>query len=132
MPESPNFPMFSDPIIIGPASGLSMRFDEDGNEVWTSWRELEVGGEVFTKTWVQRCRHPVPSVPCRVYWGSHGCQLERGHVGHCECNCCECEDHELFRVRGCVGKYPYYGPDTGFCGEDVDRYGLPHLKGDDD
>ena len=29
---------------------------------------------------------------CRVYWGSHGCQLERGHEGTCECSCCMCDN----------------------------------------
>jgi hypothetical protein len=59
--------------------------------------------------------------PCRVYWGSHGCDLERGHPGgrdaH-DCGCCECENHPD-PDSGCVGKFPYYGPDTNFYGEDA-------------
>ena len=60
---------------------------------------------------------------CRVYWNTHGCQLERGHEGHHECDCCECENHELNNVDEdgvvCVGKSPYYGDDTTFFGEDA-------------
>ena len=61
--------------------------------------------------------------PCRVYWGSHGCDFERGHVGDCDCGCCECEDHPD-PDSGCVGKAPYYGPDTRFYGEDAAARGL--------
>lgn len=60
---------------------------------------------------------------CRVYWGSHGCIFRRGHVQPHECDCCECENHELnpYDEDGvlCVGKPPYYGSDTKFYGEDV-------------
>ena len=57
---------------------------------------------------------------CRVYWGSHGCDLERGHTAHHECGCCECENHEEdHETYGCVGKYPYYGENTKFYGEDA-------------
>jgi hypothetical protein len=41
---------------------------------------------------------------CRVYWGSHGCDLERGHDGQHVCGC---------------GTPPYYGADTNFYGEDA-------------
>ena len=57
---------------------------------------------------------------CRVYWGSHGCHLERGHDGPHLCD----EDCS-------VGAPPYYGPDvvTRFYGEDaapatVGRWGV--------
>lgn len=66
---------------------------------------------------------------CRVYWGSHGCNLERGHEGTHVCACCDCpEDHhdgitapELVDDEGvvCVAQAPYYGPGTVFYGEDV-------------
>jgi hypothetical protein len=55
---------------------------------------------------------------CRVYWGSHGCDLERGHDGHHFCNCCECTNHPD-PDSGCVGAYPYYGPETNFYGDDA-------------
>jgi hypothetical protein len=58
---------------------------------------------------------------CRVYWGSHGCDLERGHPGgrkaH-DCGCCDCEHHPD-KDSGCVGRYPFYGWRTRFYGEDV-------------
>ena len=54
---------------------------------------------------------------CRVFWGSHGCDLLRGHEGHHRCDCCECDVHEP--GTECVGSHPYYGPDTSFSGEDV-------------
>jgi hypothetical protein len=56
---------------------------------------------------------------CRVYWGSHGCCLPRGHHlvpgkdQHCRCECAADEE-------GNVGAYPYYGPDTYFYGEDAE------------
>lgn len=62
---------------------------------------------------------------CRVYWGSHGCQLPRGHDPKVEphaCDCCTCPDHERdHEGRGCVALPPYYGGDgqTVFYGEDA-------------
>lgn len=56
---------------------------------------------------------------CRVYWGTHGCELPRGHEGNHKCICCKCNDHESqYNENGCVGTYPYYGPDTRLWGED--------------
>jgi hypothetical protein len=56
---------------------------------------------------------------CRVYWGSHGCSLERGHKGP---HVCECADDPAFteieNVKN-VGAPPYYGPETVFYGEDA-------------
>jgi len=69
---------------------------------------------------------------CRVYWGSHGCDLVRGHDGPC---CCECGwewdlgfDEKYVRCGYApredsegvlnVGARPYYGWPTGFFGED--------------
>jgi len=69
---------------------------------------------------------PPPGGWCRVYWGSHGCHLERGHpddVPHA-CDCCECEDHPD-EDSGCVARPPYYGPDTRFYGEEAEALGLP-------
>lgn len=59
--------------------------------------------------------------PCRVYWGSHGCQLTRGHTEPHECDCCECEHHDETSLErfGCVAKPPYYGAITRFYGEDA-------------
>jgi hypothetical protein len=64
---------------------------------------------------------------CRVYWGSHGCDLARGHADDCECDCCECGGSHPDAGDGvlCVAKAPYYGPETRFYGEDVAARGLP-------
>lgn len=57
---------------------------------------------------------------CRVYWGTHGCRLERGHPGDCLCSpTCQADG---------VGKPPYYGPDTRFYGKDVQARGLPRRE----
>lgn len=66
--------------------------------------------------------------PCRVYWGSHGCDLERGHAERDgtphDCGCCDCGEHHPYPdwpdegVR-CVAKPPYYGDKTRFYGEDA-------------
>lgn len=67
---------------------------------------------------------------CRVYWGSHGCNLARGHEGPHRCSCADDDDMDcdpLTRIilrgdgEGClsVGAFPYYGPETNFYGEDV-------------
>lgn len=59
---------------------------------------------------------------CRVYWGTHGCELPRGHEGHHKCICCKCKDHESqYNENGCVGTYPYYGSNTMLSGEDLDQ-----------
>lgn len=66
--------------------------------------------------------------PCRVYWGSHGCDLERGHVERegtpHDCGCCDCGEHHPYPEwpetwAKCVAKEPYYGPETNFYGEDA-------------
>lgn len=62
---------------------------------------------------------------CRVYWGSHGCCLPRGHDGTCVCDCASGETPAGVLN---VGAAPYYGPDTGFYGEDVQSCGLPHVN----
>lgn len=66
---------------------------------------------------------------CRVYWGSHGCQFERGHEQPCRCDCCgdDCGPEH----NGCAGSPPYYGPDTHFYGEDVAARGMPSVEDDD-
>jgi hypothetical protein len=62
---------------------------------------------------------------CRVYWGSHGCALERGHHGPHVCVCAPLLARLLrqllpwHRQAGEVGAPPYYGADTRFYGEDV-------------
>jgi hypothetical protein len=70
------------------------------------------------------------SEPCRVYWGTHGCRLPRGHDGPHLCECADDEgaSHVLARHGidpQCVnvGAPPYYGPDTRLYGEDA--AGLP-------
>jgi hypothetical protein len=74
----------------------------------------------------------VPADPaftsCRVYWGSHGCGLERGHAERDgtphDCGCCGCGDHHPYPEwpdEGvlCVARAPYYGAETRFYGEDA-------------
>lgn len=60
---------------------------------------------------------------CRVYWGSHGCELERGHDGPHACDCCDCPDFHTGDPDAegvmCVAGPPYYGPETVFYGEDA-------------
>lgn len=67
---------------------------------------------------------------CRVYWGSHGCDLERGHTGPHDCGCCVCPDHATSNLNDagvmCVAKVPYYGPETNFYGEDVQPWERQH------
>lgn len=69
---------------------------------------------------------PLPDPDCRVYWGSHGCQLERGHDGPHLCHCArdDWQDHlpdgyEDDEGVCNVGAPPYYGTDTAFYGEDA-------------
>ena len=64
--------------------------------------------------------------PCRVYWGTHGCCLERGHDGPHLCECADDEDVDPVTRKYLsdpqlvnVGAPPYYGPDTRFYGEDT-------------
>lgn len=80
---------------------------------------------------------PKPEHPCDVNWGSHGCDLERGHKrGHV---CDPCTHHPwwlhavLYRAAhllkrsgrigywwgGCVERWPWYGKSTRFYGEDA-------------
>lgn len=74
----------------------------------------------------------MPAETCRVYWGSHGCELPRGHpedVPH-ECDCCRCGEHHPYPEWPdtqvlCVALPPYYGPGTRFYGEDAEALGLP-------
>ena len=61
---------------------------------------------------------------CRIYWGSHGCDLERGHEGNHRCGCA---DDPQFQGPGNVGGYPYYGRwMTWFYGEDAPRIQFRH------
>lgn len=68
---------------------------------------------------------------CRVYWGTHGCELPRGHDGTCVCDCAFEPDEPGVEN---VGAAPYYGPDTWFYGEDAAARGLPMIndQGDTD
>jgi hypothetical protein len=58
-----------------------------------------------------------PKEGCRVYWGSHGCELPRGHKGHHQCECAYDPEDEDGAIN--VGGHPYYGWMTYFWGEDV-------------
>lgn len=68
---------------------------------------------------------------CDVNWGSHSCSLPRDHEGKCVC-CCICKDHVNDPRDGCVGAWPYYGPQTRFFGGDVVSRGLPEFETTDD
>lgn len=68
---------------------------------------------------------------CEVYWGSHGCELPRGHHQtdgpdrYCRCDCVDPGDTG-------DGAYPYFGPETMFYGRDIaEVWGLPDEDSDD-
>jgi hypothetical protein len=71
---------------------------------------------------------------CRVYWGSHGCHLRRGHKGDHWCNCCECVSHpdpdpdNPGNAPSCVAGPPYYGQKTRYYGDDAEALGLPMVE----
>lgn len=58
---------------------------------------------------------------CPMFWGSHGCDLARGHDGQHWCrSCCRTDDREHMALHaaarpdqygsdGCAGTWPYYG-----------------------
>lgn len=58
---------------------------------------------------------------CPVFWGSHGCDLERGHDGQHLCRACCFPESDLhmdlhraapadgYGCDGCAGTWPYYG-----------------------
>lgn len=102
------------------SSSWSLIYD---TEAMVATRTVTENGEVVERTQYPLERRPEGWEPCRVYWGSHGCDLERGHDGHCECCCCCDGEHE--GGGSCVGMHPYYGPETRFYGEDVGARGLP-------
>lgn len=82
---------------------------------------MDENGERHEEEFFKPDKFPRPENPCRVYWGSHGCHLERGHEGHHMCDCCDCEVHTGEPDEDnitCVATFPYYGPDTYFYGED--------------
>ena len=58
---------------------------------------------------------------CRVYWGTHGCMLERGHEGDHLCRCSLDKRGRLlpYMKGGNVGRAPFYGRKTKFYGEDA-------------
>lgn len=56
---------------------------------------------------------------CRVYWGSHGCDLPKGHhLGEGPDRFCRCDCVDSASELG-DGGVLYYGPDTRLYGEDV-------------
>ena len=46
--------------------------------------------------------------PCRVYWGTHGCSKQRGHLGwhFCEPGCWQPDENSHFVFGEDVGLYP--------------------------
>lgn len=54
---------------------------------------------------------------CDTFWGSHGCGLDVGHDGPCDCMWTEYdEDGDIvsFEPAGGNCSPPYHGPDTLF------------------
>ena len=104
------------------------------------WPSLPAGADFMTVGEPVVIEFPLPPPyppgfePCDVYWGSHGCELPRGHEGTCECDCCTCEHHPYPDWPAtnalCVAKAPYYGPETRFYGDDVAARGLPEIDDD--
>jgi hypothetical protein len=73
---------------------------------------------------------------CDVYWGSHGCDKRRHHRGsRHKCDPCKWGPlHALAQLLGmhrrCAERWPYYGPETRFYGEDTGHYNLrTHSEG---
>jgi hypothetical protein len=61
---------------------------------------------------------------CQAFWGSHACDLPRGHDGPHLCACADDPDVDpetRLYPDGVVnvGAPPYYGPETHFWGEDA-------------
>ena len=57
---------------------------------------------------------------CNTFWGSHGCDLPKGHDGQHVCDCHDPNDAddvaahrsaspEDYGADGCAGTWPYYG-----------------------
>jgi len=98
--------------------------DGDGNRIDAQVRAGEAWGFEMTASDVAAIDRPRES--CRVYWGSHGCKMERGHDGPHRCDCADeggfdPETREYYEEPGVfnVGAPPYYGPETNFYGEDA-------------
>lgn len=72
---------------------------KDGS--WRKWSQDRDG--TITEQRGENYWGPRAETPCRVYWGSHGCCLERGHDGEHRCVCESCG----------------YGPEARFFGEDA-------------
>lgn len=105
---------------------------QDDNKLVQSWIDpgdivgVEDLSVVERPEWEMRVREPMTA--CRVYWGTHGCRLERGHDGPHICDCAvedegafDPETREYIEDRQVinVGAPPYYGPGTAFYGEDA-------------
>lgn len=65
---------------------------------------------------------------CDTYWGSHGCDLPKGHDGPRICDCALMDNGEYhpdtrtyYDEPGVVnvGAPPCYGPETHFYGDDI-------------
>lgn|GEM_PF-1930227 len=82
-------------------------------------------GDTEMITWAATAG-PARGNPCRVYWGSHGCDLERGHGKRLrphDCGCCDCGDsHPQDDGALCVARKPWYGWQTRFYGEDLSSW----------
>lgn len=129
---------------------IEARANLDNPEYWGQWTQgvdapwpglpLPVGIGQSNATWTPSdwIRPKRRVADCRVYWGSHGCDLERGHRGHHECDCCECPDHigNLGMTEDedgeylCVATWPYYGDITAWYGEDATPREVRKLKRD--
>lgn len=79
-------------------------------------------GEAFGRAAIQV--EPVPDLTCGTCRDSHRCFKPVNQEEPCECDCCDCDnhltdyDHRVDEEKGyeymCVGKAPYYGPETYF------------------
>ena len=76
-PALPEWPVLAD----GPAWRVISEFAVASPDL-VNWYEKPEG--MSTAEFLESLPKPVPADPafkgCRVYWGSHGCELERGHA----------------------------------------------------
>ena len=110
-------------------AGVATTFRMAARDVKVLLTSVTPSGRVWdaaTDLWLDDPDQLSLTSPCRVFWGSHGCDLPRDHPGPCLCTSCwDPED-----MDGYVGAWPYYGPETQFYGEDaLAKWGLDRLIG---
>jgi len=96
---------------------------------WVGWTPLTpctVGPELTEiQNLFDTAQARVDAGKCRVYWGTHGCQLPRAHDTEREPHLCSCADDPEEPGVTNAGRPPYYGPDTWFYGEDAPEQARP-------